>query len=263
MKIAVAGGTGMVGSRVVAALEARGDEVVMLARSTGVDLVSGVGLGEALAGVEAVIDVTSTPSLKPGECAAFFRAVATNLQQMGVSAGVQRIVTLSIVGIDGLGGGVFAHYDGKRAQEEATLAGPVPTVILRTTQFHDFPRQLIEWRAKGLLMPCPMQPVQTVELDAVVRHLVRLASESVDGDHVRVDLAGPEKGVLADLIRKIAKAQGRRLVVVPVWLPGTTARQVRAGALQAPPSAIIDGSSFDEWLVSATGFAAPPGAAQD
>ncbi|MGN6162255.1 MAG: SDR family oxidoreductase [Marmoricola sp.] len=250
MKVAVAGGTGMVGARVVQALRDRGDDVVVLARAAGIDLVGGTGLEEALAGVDVVVDVTSLVSRKAADCVAFFGAVARNLQAAGAAAGVGRIVTLSIVGIDGLGGGVFGHYDGKRAQEAATEAGPVPTVILRATQFHDFPRQLIEWTASGPLMPCPKQPVQTVELDAVVRHLVRLVDEPLAGGHVRVDLAGPEKALMADLVRKTAKAQGRRLAVLPVWLPGETARRIRHGALQAPPGAIIDGRAFDDWLTA-------------
>lgn len=247
MRIAVAGGTGMVGARVVEALKARGDDVVVLARAAGVDLISSSGLAEALTGVDVIIDATSLVSRRPEDCIAFFSAVASNLQKFGAEAGVGRIVTLSIVGIDGLGGGVFGHYDGKRAQEAATLAGSVSTVILRATQFHDFARQLIEWTAKGPLMPCPKQPVQTVELDAVVRHLVRLASEPLKGAHLRVDLAGPEKALMADLVRRTARAQGRRLQVLPVWLPGETARKVRAGVLQAPAGAIIDGCTFDEW----------------
>ncbi|MGN6723748.1 MAG: SDR family oxidoreductase [Marmoricola sp.] len=250
MKVAVAGGTGMVGTKVVEVLKARGDDVVVLARAAGVDLVSGSGLAEALEGVEVVVDVTSLVSRKASECIAFFGAVARNLQEAGAAAGVRRIVTLSIVGIDGLGGSVFGHYDGKRAQEAATEAGTVPTVILRATQFHDFPRQLIEWTASGPFMPCPKQPVQSVELDAVVRHLVRLVDEPVDGDHVRVEVAGPEKALMADLVRKTAKAQGKRLIVVPVWLPGETARKVRAGVLQASPTSIIDGRTFDEWLAT-------------
>lgn len=248
MRIAVAGGTGMVGARVVAVLQARGDDVVVLARGAGVDLVSGSGLAEALVGVDAIVDVSSLPSRKAADCVAFFGAVARNLQDLGAAAGVRRIVTLSIVGIDGLGGGVFGHYDGKQAQEAATQAGPVPTVILRATQFHDFPRQLIEWTATGPLMPCPRQPVQTVELDAVVRHLVRLIEEPTDASHLRVDLAGPEKALMAQLVRKTAAARGQRLLVVPVWLPGQTARKVRQGALQAPATAIIDGCTFDAWL---------------
>lgn len=248
MKVAVAGGTGLVGSRVVERLSRRGDEVVVLSRSAGVDLVSGQGLDGRLAGVEVVVDATSTTARTPQECVAFFGSVARNLQSAGATAGVRRIVTLSIVGIDGLGGAAFGHYEGKRAQEAATQAGPVPTAILRATQFHGFPGQLIDWVAKGPVMPCPKQPVQTVDVDAVADHLVELAHADLEGDRVRVDLAGPERHRLADLVRRTARARRQRLLVVPVWLPGETARKVRAGVLQAPPDAVIAGVTFEEWL---------------
>jgi len=249
MRIAVAGGTGLVGSKVVERLRARGDDVVVLARSTGVDLVAGTGVAEALEGVEVVVDATSTTARTAEECVAFFSAVARNLQTAGAAAGVRRIVTLSIVGIDGLGGGAFAHYDGKNAQEAATEAGSVPTAILRATQFHNFAGQLTEWIAKGPFMPCPKQPVQTVDVDAVADELAALAHEELVEQHVRRDLAGPVKRMLADLVRATARAQGRRLVVVPVWLPGPSAAKVRAGVLQAPPGAKIAGGTFEEWLV--------------
>lgn len=248
MRIAVAGGTGLVGSRVVERLRARDDEVVVLARSTGVDLVAGVGVAEALVGVEVVIDATSIVAKRSEEYVDFFSAVARTLQEAGAAAGVRRIVTLSIVGIDGLGGGAFAHYDGKNAQEAATEAGPVPTAILRATQFHNFAGQLIDWVAKGPLMPCPTQPVQTVDVDAVADELVALAHEELADQHVRRDLAGPQRRLLADLVRATARARGRRLLVVPVWLPGAAAAKVRAGALQAPPGAKIAGGTFEEWL---------------
>lgn len=248
MRVAVAGGTGLVGAKVVARLEAAGHDAVALTRRTGVDLTTGEGLEAALRGVEAVVDCTSLESTKPAETVAFFRAVATNLQRAGAAAGVRRIVTLSIVGIDGLGGAPFGHYDGKRAQEEATEAGEVPTAILRATQFHGFAGQLIDWMAKGPVLACPKQPVQTVDVDAVADELVALALEAPTGQRVRVEVAGPEKRLLADLARATAKARGRRLWVLPVWLPGATARSIRGGALQASPATKIVGGTFEEWL---------------
>lgn len=248
MLVAVAGGTGLVGAKVVERLRARGDDVVVLTRSAGVDLTTGAGLAEALEGVEVVIDATSIVAKKPAEYVAFFRAVAEHLQHAGAAAGVRRIVTLSIVGIDGLGGGPFAHYDGKRAQEAATEAGSVPTSILRATQFHGFAGQLIDWVAKGGVLPCPKQPVQTVDVDAVADELVAMAHEETSEQHVRRDIAGPEKGLLADRARAIAKARGQRLWVAPVWLPGATAKKIRAGVLQAPTGAVIDGGTFEQWL---------------
>jgi nucleoside-diphosphate-sugar epimerase len=50
-KIAVAGATGRVGHHVVDVLEGRGHDVVAISRSSGVDVVTGEGLTEALAGV--------------------------------------------------------------------------------------------------------------------------------------------------------------------------------------------------------------------
>lgn len=248
MKVAVAGGTGMVGSKVVERLTARGDTVVVLSRSRGIDLTTGDGLAESLQGVETIVDATSLGSTKPTDTVRFFKAVATNLQQAGHAAGVRRIITLSIVGIDGLGGPPYGHYDGKRAQEEATEAGAVPTVILRATQFHGFAGQMIDWTAKAGVLPIPRTPVQTVDVDVVADHLVRLTDAPVEGDHVRFNLAGPEKRLLSELVKATAKARGQRLTVIPAWLPGETPRRIRAGALQAPPDAIIDGGTFDDWL---------------
>lgn len=248
MRIAVAGGTGLVGAKVVQRLRDRGDDVVVLARSTGVDLTTGAGLADALEGVEVIVDATSIVAKRPAEYVAFFRSVAEHLQRAGAAAGVRRIVTLSIVGIDGLGGGPFAHYDGKRAQEAATEAGSVPTSILRATQFHGFAGQLIDWVAKGGVLPCPKQPAQTVDVDAVADHLVAMVHEQTTEQHVRRDLAGPEKSLLADRARAIAKARGQRLWVLPVWLPGSTAKAIRAGVLQAPAGATIDGGTFEQWL---------------
>lgn len=248
MRVAVAGGTGLVGAKVVERLAAQGHEPVVLTRGTGVDLTTGTGLADALVGAAAIVDATSLVSTKPADTVAFFTAVAGNLQQAGAAAGVRRVVTLSIVGIDGLGGGAFGHYDGKRAQEATTEAGEVPTAVLRATQFHGFAGQLIDWMAKGPLMPCPKQPVQTVDVDAVADQLVALALEEPAAQRVRRDVAGPEKQMMADLIRATAQARGRRLAVVPVWLPGATARKARNGVLQASPEAEIIGGTFAEWL---------------
>ena len=250
-KIAVAGGTGMVGTKLVADLRDRGHEVMVLSRATGVDLVDGTGLREAIAGVEAILDVTSTVSTKAKECAAFFGSVASNIQRAAAAADVPLVVTLSIVGIDGLdGGGPYGHYVGKLVQEQAVKAGSVPNVILRATQFHEFAGQMIDWTAKAGLMPCPKQPSQTVALDTVVTHLVRLVETRGHAGTTTVSLAGPEKRMLADLVRETARSRGQKLAVIPVWLPGETPRRVRNGALQAPADALIDGPSFDEWLAA-------------
>src|SRR5437763_10399165 len=114
--IAVAGATGRVGRHVVDLLELQGHEVVPMSRSSGVDVVTGAGLSEALAGVESVIDAASGPSPEQEAATAFFTAASRNLQEAGERAGVQRMVVVSIIGTDRFRGGYGAA---KIAHEEA------------------------------------------------------------------------------------------------------------------------------------------------
>src|SRR6266545_6484134 len=127
-KIAVAGATGRVGRHVVDVLEAEGHDVVAMSRSSGVDVVTGDGLAEALTGVECVIDVATGPSPDQEAATAFFTAAARNLHAAGVRAGVQRMVVVSIIGCDRFTAGYGAA---KNAHEKAHLSGPIPVRILR------------------------------------------------------------------------------------------------------------------------------------
>ncbi|MGH3282591.1 MAG: SDR family oxidoreductase, partial [Trebonia sp.] len=115
MRVTVVGGTGIVGRRAVEALRAEGHEAVVAARSTGVDLVTGNGLGAALAGAGAVIDTTNvlTSRARPGR--EFFEATARTLMRTAQQAGVAHIVALSIIGVDRV---PFGYYQGKLRQEE-------------------------------------------------------------------------------------------------------------------------------------------------
>jgi uncharacterized protein YbjT (DUF2867 family) len=244
MKVAVAGGTGLVGSQAVTALREQGDDVVVLSRGTGVDLISGDGLAEALAGVEAIVDCTSTPAQDAEGAREFFGTVARNLQAAAAEAGVRRVVTLSIIGLEAMAG--RGHYAGKLAQEKATREGSVPATILRATQFHDFGGQLIEWLRKGPIVPVPMMPVQTVDTATVGCHLARLAHGDDEGRTVQ--LAGPQRSTIAIVARRTARARRVRVLVVPLWLPGETERHARRGAALPPADAIVDGPSFDDWV---------------
>ena len=141
MKIAVAGGTGTVGRHVVDVLRERGHDPVILTRSTGVDLVTGVGLADSLDGVDAVIDVSSTQTLSDAASRAFFGAVTRNLLAAEVEAGVGHHVALSIVGTDGRAVRLLRRESCCRSSSSRT--DPVPWTILRATQFHEFSAQLL------------------------------------------------------------------------------------------------------------------------
>src|SRR4051812_1786654 len=118
MRVAVAGGTGLVGRHVVASLSAAGDSPVILARSTGVDITTGEGLDAALRDVDALIDVSNTPSMRRKQAVAFFEASTRQLLAAGERAGVRRHILLSIVGSDRVD---LGYYAGKRRQEALAL----------------------------------------------------------------------------------------------------------------------------------------------
>jgi len=245
MRIAVAGGTGTVGRQVVDVLRERGHEYVILTRSAGVDLVTGVGLAGALAGVDTVIDVASIQTLSDAASREFFGTVTRHLLDAEVDAGVGRHVALSIVGVDDAPHG---YYAGKLLQERLVEAGPVPWTILRATQFHEFSSQILERMKVGPLVIVPRMQSQPVAAREVAERLVGLATGAPAG---RVaDLAGPRVERLADLVRRYARAAGRSGRVVEVPLPGAYGRSMRDGTLLPRPEAELGVQTFEAWLAA-------------
>jgi uncharacterized protein YbjT (DUF2867 family) len=242
MRVAVAGGTGLVGRLVVDALSAAGHEPVVLARSTGVDLVAGTGVEEAVAGAAAVVDVSNVPTLRQAPAEAFFTAATTALLEAGRRAGVRHHVVLSIVGVDRVAQG---YYRAKAAQERLVLGGPVPGSVLRATQFHEFAGQLLD-RSRGPLVVVPRMRVQPVAAREVAAALVELAVGEPAG--ATPELAGPEVHELTDLARRVLGARGDRRVLVPLRLPGAVGRQLAGGALLPAGPGGRGVETFDAWL---------------
>ena len=166
MKIAVAGATGRLGRPLVELLAAGGHDVVAMSRSRGVNVISGAGLAEALAGVECVINAATVATPEQEAATRFFITSSRNLQQAGARAGVQRMVLVSIIGIDRFTAG---YYVAKVAQERAMLEGPVPVRILRATQFHEFVAQLVDWGRRGDVSYLPKMRTQLLRPAALLR----------------------------------------------------------------------------------------------
>lgn len=244
MRIAVAGGTGVVGRHVVAVAEERGHEVVLLTRSAGVDLATGEGLAGRLAGVDAVVDVTGVPTQDRTEAEAFFGGVTRRLVAAELEAGVGHHVALSIVGIDDVPSG---YYLGKRRQERVLAEGAQPWSVLRATQFHEFAEQVLHFVRLGPVSVVPRMTSQPVAAREVGEALVELVGAGPSG---RVpDLAGPEVLAMADLARRVNRARGlgRRVVAVPV--PGAAGRGMRDGSLTLPDGVGVRGrQTFYAWL---------------
>lgn len=249
MRIAVAGGTGLAGSAVVNELAARNVEAVILTRGAGVDLETGRGLSGRLDGVDAVIETTAIAGANAKSTKRFFTAVARNLQAEAAISGVARIVTLSILGVDKAAG--RGYYAAKLAQEAAATKGEVPALILRAAQFHDFARQLMGWTTKGPIALVPRQQIQSVAVETVAKHLVKLAMNPDQPTGAIVELAGPERGHLVDQMVRVRNAAGNsKPKIIGLWLPGKTEAGIRAGSLTAGSETVIDGPGFSDWLAA-------------
>jgi uncharacterized protein YbjT (DUF2867 family) len=256
MKIAVAGGTGTVGRHVVEAGRAGGHDVVVLSRAGGIDLrdaQSEAALGAALSGVDVIVDTTDPHSLVRRSATAFFEEVAGRLQRIGAAQGVGRVVTLSIVGVDRVPG--FGYYEAKQRHEAVSLAGPLSATVLRATQFHEFPAQILRATRRGPLAFMMMMRTQPIAARTVGEQLVRVATnESPDGSILQI--AGPEPASLVSLARRYLRRRGRKTLVVPFSIPGPPGRALRRGAVLPTDDVPRLGPTFDEWLESPDSFAA-------
>ena len=247
VKIAVTGATGRVGEHVVDVLREQGIETVEIARSLGVDLVSGEGLDEALEGVTCIIDCATGNSPDGAEAAAFFEAATRNLAAAGARAGVTRAVVVSIIGIDQFDSG----YNGaKKVHERAWLESGLDVRVLRAAQFHEFVETMLMWSRQGDVASLPPMRTQLVAARAVAESLVDLAlNDEVEGGPIW-EIAGPREERLAEVAKLIAPEgvqvqEGGGLGDADVSL-------YEAGALLPCPDARLAGPTFEEWLAKAT-----------
>ena len=243
MRIAVAGGTGTVGSPTVDAVRAAGHEPVVLARSVGVDLVTGKGLDAALEGVDAVIDTANIATLSAHAATEFFTTATGNLLTAAQRAGVGHLVLLSIVGVDRI---PYDYYAGKVAQERVVEQSAVPWTIMRATQFHEFAGQLYDRAKLGPLHIAPRARVQPVAAAEVGRQLASLAVTEPQG-RAR-DFAGPREERLDEMVRAYARSVGNRGWVPSVSLPGPQMKGMRAGDALPGPGAELASETFSSWL---------------
>jgi uncharacterized protein YbjT (DUF2867 family) len=247
MKIAVTGATGRLGSQLVEVLEGQAHEVVPIARSKGVDVITGVGLAEALQGVDAVVDLATSPTPDEKEATEFFTTSARNLQEAGVKAGVKRIVLVSIIGIDRFKTGYNAA---KQAQEKAALDGPIPTRIVRAAQFHEFVGQLLDWGRQGDVAYVAAMRTQVVGAHALAEVLADVLADS-EATGPTIEVAGPRAERLADLARLLTEHRGESLKVVETNEFFPEGDVYDSDAPLPGPGAKLVGPTYEEWLNAA------------
>ncbi|AOP48057.1 SDR family oxidoreductase [Streptomyces lydicus] len=212
MKLAVIGGTGLIGSQVVKDLNAAGHEAVPHSKSTGVDVVSGEGVDEAVAGADVLVNLTNSPTFDEAS-PAFFQASMDNLMAAGRKSGIRHFVILSIVGVDRVP--ELDYYRAKALQENLLAAGPIPYSIVRATQFMEFIEAAMSWTADSDTVRLPATPIQPIASKDVAAAVAEVAVGAPLGG-IR-NIAGPEIFSLDELgrITLAHKSDGRTVVTDP------------------------------------------------
>jgi uncharacterized protein YbjT (DUF2867 family) len=202
MKIVVIGGSGLIGTKLVGNLRAKGHEVVAASPASGVNTLTGAGLSEALAGAEVVVDVANSPSFEDAAVLAFFQTSGRNLLAAEAAAGVKHHVALSIVGADRLPDSGYLRA--KVAQEELIRAAKVPYTIVRATQFFEFIKSIAAAATDGnrvRLTTARLQPIAADDVAAALTDIV--VGAPVNGI---VEVGGPEAVPLDELARRLLSA---------------------------------------------------------
>ncbi|MBD5786604.1 SDR family oxidoreductase [Cellulosimicrobium terreum] len=212
MRIVVVGGTGLIGSQVVARLREAGHEAVVAAPSTGVDTLTGAGVDEALAGADVVVDVSNSPSFADDDVMRFFTTATRTLLDAEARAGVGHHVILSIVGTDRTDAG---YLRAKVAQEDLVRGSGRGWSVVRATQFFEFARSIADGATADGVVRIPPVAFQPVASADVARTVAEVATGApLDG---LVELAGPERLRFDGFIRDALVAQGddREVVADP------------------------------------------------
>ncbi len=213
MKIVVTGGAGVVGSKVVEILTRQGHQVTAASQRTGVDVITGQGLEEALVGAEVVIDVVNPPTFDDATSLRFFETSTRNILEAASATGVRHYAALSIVGADRLP--EIGYFRAKLLQESLIKESGVPFTIVRSTQFFEFLDAVVADGTQGDEIRLPPARVQFIAAHDAAAALADIADQTPINDTLEV--AGPDPYRLDELARLYLTARGdaRRVTADP------------------------------------------------
>ncbi|MGD9652851.1 MAG: SDR family oxidoreductase [Candidatus Dadabacteria bacterium] len=245
MKIVVIGGSGLIGTKVVDKLRRLGHDVVAASPSTGVDILTGAGLDEALAGAKVVVDVTNSPSWEDQAVMDFFVTSTRNQLAAEADAGVGHHVALSVVGTERLL--QSGYFRAKMAQEEMIEASGAPYTILRATQFFEFMGAIADSVTEGQTVKLPPVLMQPIVSDDVADAVADAAlGAPVNG---MVEVAGPEKIRLDEIVRRYFSAsKDPRQVVTDVHASYYGLADLNDKSLTPGDNPRIGPTRFEDWL---------------
>ena len=248
MKIVVIGGSGLIGSKLVAKLVAQGHEAVAASPNSGVNTITGEGLAEALKGARVVVDVSNSPSFEEEAATEFFKTSTRNLLTSEAAAGVGHHVALSVVGTERLAerGGIGGYFRAKLAQENLIKESPLPHSIVHATQFFEFVKSIADASTDGDKVRLPDALIQPMAADDVASAVGSVATGlPLNGT---VEVAGPEKFHFDELIRRSLAARNDPREVVTDPRAGYFGAEVSELTLVPGDDAQLGETRFGDWL---------------
>jgi RNA polymerase sigma factor (sigma-70 family) len=213
VKLVIIGGTGLIGSKLVAGLRDAGHQPVAASPDTGVNTLTGQGLAEAIRGASVVVDVSNSPSFEEAAVMKFFTTSTRNLLEYATAAGVKHYVALSVVGTERMPDSPYLRA--KSAQEMLIKGGGIPYSIVHATQFFEFIKRIADDATAGTTVRLPSVLIQPMAADDVAKAVGRVAlGAPLNGT---VEIAGPQQFRFDELIRRGLRARNdpREIVVDP------------------------------------------------
>jgi uncharacterized protein YbjT (DUF2867 family) len=245
VKVVVIGGTGLVGSKLVAKLGEAGHQGVPAAPNTGVNTLTGEGLAEVLDGAAVVVDVSNSPSFADDAVMEFFRTSTTNLLGYSAKAGVGHYAALSVVGTDRLA--ESGYFRAKIAQEKLIRESGQPYSIVHATQFFEFVKSIADLSTVDGTVHLPPVLIQPIASDDVAAAVGRVAvGAPLNGI---CEIGGPQQFRLDELVRKGLAARSDPREVVADEQARYYGARLSQRTLVPGPDAQLGAITFDEWLV--------------
>ena len=210
--------------------------------STGVDLLTGKGLDQALDGAEVAVDLADSPTYDEAALG-FYRTSMANLLAAGERAGVRHQVILSIVDVDQVP--QLVYYRAKTLQEDMLRRGPTPYSIVRATQFFEFMDAVLTETSDDTTVRLPATRLQPIAAADVVSAVVEVAiGTPLNG--IR-NVAGPDVFALDELGRITLAARHDGRTVITDDRAGVFGG-VTGDVLTAGPEADVAPTHYQDWL---------------
>ncbi|WP_095131762.1 SDR family oxidoreductase [Pseudomonas sp. Irchel s3h14] len=245
MKFVIIGGSGLIGSKVCKNLQDLGHEVISASPSTGINVITGEGLADALKGADVVVDVANSPSFEDHAALHFFETAGHNLFAAEKVAGTKHHVALSVVGTERMLDS--GYFRAKMAQEKLIKASGVPYTILRATQFFEFIGAIAySGREDGNtihLSSAALQPVASVDVAAALTAIAQKAPINQT-----VEVAGPDRRPIVEFVSEYLKhTKDPREAVSDDTVPYFGA-PINDKSLTPGDNPIVGAIRFEDWL---------------